>query len=512
MTIKEFLAKFWAEQKAVILGLVVAFLTLLYGSFFAGQQNPPPEVVIQEVAENPALLELAARVRTPTPTAQKPGATSTPGSTATKPPATATKTVVANTPIPLTTTPGGAATNTPAPVTPTSPPVSGVCPEFDNHWKMPANVPCEHWTRGDNPRRADIVAIFDKYGTPGEYLRWLDDYGEMAQTWVSSANEIKSHGHGFKWVFTFDPTCEQFGGGAKDFTNVNCIIYSMDRIHDDGSAKHSVSARHSLAAHRVTCDKGADRLWQPSDLMVATCGVVRAGSSQADVDQLQTPYKKVFCNLPGDNPLWTALHIPDVLNGGVYHSMQIQLPSDDPITTGWWFQTPEQVEKVDYPYGPNQMFQTTFISQAWQLFQTYVCQWEANPSLATAAGYDLTTMTVLDAIKAETDKWPIETAANGAGNNLIQILNLGVQAFTKVGSGWTDPNGHIYPMGEPDGGCTEASYFCIPYSVEGNYPLGKEARLARRFPGNNILECDNAPCIIFPTNGVTLLPPILDVP
>lgn len=497
--LQQIISDFYTEHKTAFLGFLTAIiLALVGGGYVAGQQNPAPEAVEMAIAARASATAAPGRPATAT---KKPVASSTPKpATATvKPPAlTATNTSVPGS----TSTPGGVAT-------PTMPPMAGMCPDPVNVWQMPQNLPCEHWTRGDNPFRPDIVALFDKYGKPGEYVRWMNDYGVMYQVWVSSSNEIKSHGRGFKWVFTENLNCEQVGGGAKDFSKVACVVYSMDRLHDDGSAKHSIPARHSLTTHRIVCSKNtAGKVV----ISVATCGVFRGGMSQADSDQLQTPYKTTFCNLPGDNPVWTAAHPPNVGNGGVYHSMQTSLPSGDPVTTGWWFQKPEAIEAPDYPYGPNQMFQTTFISQAWQLFQPYVCEWEAKPSLATAAGYDMSTMTVLDAIKAETDKWPLIPAEQGGGNNLIQILNLGVQAFSKTGSGWNDPDGHIYPMGEPDGGCVTASYFCIPYSVEGNYPLNQEARLARRFPGNDILACDNAPCIVFPTNGVILLPPILDMP
>lgn len=191
------------------------------------------------------------------------------------------------------------------------------------------------------------------------------------------------------------------------------------------------------------------------------------------------------------------------------------------VLAGWWFQKPTPVEKGSYTYNPNNMFSTTYLEQVWQKWQTYVCGWTVQDALAAGykftdpgdlspAGETLTNNELLLAIKAETRKWP---ASPDGGHNFWMVLNLKIQAFFKVPqSGYTDPFGNIYPAGDPDGGCTAPSYFCVPYGVEGNYPIGKEALLQRRFPGAKPELCLTAPCLTFPTNGVKIPFPYDDMP
>lgn len=505
----ELLKNYWKENKASALTWLIGLLLVLAGlpiaAYNIGQTNPPPEIAIREVQE---LVARGTVIPTATKASSSRATNTAPVPTATfAPPVTATKTpiLVSTSTSPVTLTPVGIVTATPGAATPTALPGEPIVADdgcvITNAWKPPRNEPCGHLVMGANPRDPAIIALFDQYGTPGEYVRWLSDYGEMWQPWVSSQFEITHHWRGFVWILTTNLDCDQVVGieGAPQA----CIVWSMDRLHDDGTGEHSLSSRHSLTTHRIVCQRN-NATGKPI-ISVNTCGVYRGGMSQADSDQLQTPYKNFWCDTPSDNPLWSVSNQPDLLDGGVYHSHPT-VAGHGIILTGWWFDRPNPVEQANYAYGPNQSFTISFFSQAWQLFQPYLCQWTNNPSLATAAGYDLTQMSLIDAMKAETRKWPVSPEG---GHNLWQVFNMRLAAFTEVGSGWTDQNGHIWADGEPDGGCVTPSFYCIPFSVEGHYPLNIPARMARRV---DLGACDFTPCVTFPTGGVQLIYPLIDNP
>lgn len=502
MTLQEFLQQLWKDNKAAVFTALVALLAILFGlpaiAYDAGQTNPDPVAVITAIAENPDLL--AGARATPT---KKPAATATPTKTKTptKPPITSTPVPATATPLPVSTIPTIVVTEIIA---------DDGC-IITNLWKPPRDEPCGHLIMGENPRNPEIVKIFDTYGVPGAYEKRLDTYGEMWQSWISSEAEIKHHWRGFVWLWTVNTNCDQESSNNTDFTNKLCIVYSMDRIHGDGSNEHGTISRHSKYTNRVVCSKDT-----AGKVIISkeTCGVFWGGMSQAESDQTQAPYKQFFCDMPTDNPVWTAANPPDLLNGGTYHAVPIE-DRGGLLLAGWWFHKPTAVEAKFYPTNPNTLFGLTYLEEVWGVFQTYVCGWTVAD--AQEAGYvfsDLenanTTMLELSAaIKSETHKWPI--SPNG-GHNFFMVLNAYVQAFFKVPqSGWSDPYGNIYGT-DPNPGCTVPSFYCIPYGVEGNYPTGKEALLQRRFPGADPEKCETAPCLIFPTGNVELLPPAEDVP
>lgn len=486
---------------------------VLVAAYLVGLGTPAATEQLTALSDRPippTVTKVARVTATLTPTAKSVTNTPVPVVTLTPTKAGVTVTVVLPT-----NTPGVSAT----PTDPGAPILADDGCLITNFWKPPRNEVCGHVIMGHNPSDPYIIDLFNTYGTPGEYERWLDEYGEMWKPWTSSEAEIKHHWRGFVVLFTENLNCDQVASLNNDFSGEACIVWSVDVVHDDGLAEHSFSSKHSLTTHRIVCEK--DLLTGKPIVSKATCGDMHSGMSQGDVDQLQTPYKTTWCDTPADNPFWNPFNFPDVLDGGIYHSHAIQ-DSDNgrngPLMTGWWFQRPTVKEQAmtdaqgnhPYSYGPNTTFTTTFISQAWQKFQTYICAWTNNPVLATMAGYDLTKMTLLDAMKLETHKWPVSP---DGGHNLWQVLNLRVSAFNQVPfKGWTNQYGQIYPPGEPDGGCTVPSFYCIPLSVGGNYPVGKPALLQRRFPGADVLKCENAPCLVFPTNGVEIIFPYDDHP
>lgn len=431
-----------------------------------------------------SLFLLAACSPAPAPALDRPTpATAAPSATRTRVPPTPTKAATVQ---PTSTKPVPAATQTPVPTaSPTG--VAGACPVHENAWHAPQDVPCMHHVHGDNPRDPEIVALFAGYGF--DLNAWLDEHGELWQpAWTSSPLEAIDHAAGFSWHLNPNPNCDQFSSQNTDFSDQACIIWSLVRIHDDGGAVHFVSRFHSLSSVRIVCGKNAAGDWT-GNISPSNCDVVATGML-GDSGEAHTPYKNFWCRitdtdadlLDGDNP-------PDLKNGGLYRANQNQ---DDRgmLFQAWWFQPANAVDKYLYPHDPQAGWAVTWISQTWQVWDQKIC----DQTLA----------------EMKTDAANLPIGANG-GHNLFQFFNERVLFQVKVPfEGFTDRWGHIIT----DDSCTTPSLSCIPLYIGPNYPVGdnglsQPALLQRRFEDG---DCVFAPCLVYETNGVELLPPWLDVP
>lgn len=491
MNWKELLSKFWAENKTATIGIVVAFFTLLYGTFFAGQQNPAPEVVEVAVVATVQAEGLKAPV-TRVPTATKPVTTptKTPTTTPTKP-----------TPTFL---PGGTASPTPSlgTATPGATPTQSTetCPPHENKWHAPQDAPCMHHIHGLNPRDPELVALFAKYGF--DLNAWLNTNGELWQpAWISSPNEPIDHPDGFVWGLDSNPGCIQEGDVQIDFTKFQCLRYALIRFHDTGDSAHSLVRFHSLTGIFVVCGK-------VNGVMVdsaATCGVLTGGSSAFDGGELHNKYKQVHCPLPGEPP-YTAANPLDLLSGGAY---RVHSDDDRKIITWWAFQKPEAAELDLFPHNPNNLFGISYSATALQVLDTVVCG-------LTGKTIDELKDIERDALAASGQ----ELHPDGA-HNIFKITNIILRGgFPPAPSlTYVDQWGHIIQPGEGEL-CITPSPYCIPVQIFGNYPIAPDGKtypawMQRRVDAG-VFDCPpadaDAPCIILDTGGIKLKPYYLDQP
>lgn len=405
---------------------------------------------------------------------------------------TATSTMIATS----TATRPGPASPTPTPTgmiaaTPTQIAGEG-CPVHENAWHPPMDLVCMHHHHGWNPRGnapsgQSFASIFSVDGFNLD--EYLDTQGTLWQPWLTSPGEEKE---GMIWLYFEDGGCTQFAPASnpEEFADYDCVVAALIRIHDDGRTAHFLKRFHS----ETFVIKGCEKL--PNGLPnLNVCGIIASGDHH-DYGIVEAPYKTLQCPIPGVDPAGFF-----DLNQPPYRAHTIldpQRPNPDKVVQFWSGQPPNPINNPNnmyYPHGPNHLIGFGWSSvDAWQLFDNSICE--------TVSGDQLTYEQIIAAAEA----FPL---VPGMQHITFQIFNLNVQAHPAGPfTGWTDQYGHVWPTGEPDGGCTEASSSCIPLIITENFPDRKLMMQERVDQGN----CSFTPCITVPTFGVQMIYPPHDVP
>lgn len=418
-----------------------------------------------------------AKTNTPAPTL--------PGVTATKPASTPTAGA--------TVTPG--ASPTPRPTQP-----GGIilgddgCLVENRFHGVEVGTICRQYHTGADMRAPENQKLFDTFAYPGLVNQILDTYGDVYQEdFVSSLAEIPHHYRGFKWILDINEDCDQYEGGTQDFSGWACIVYSANRIHDDGTIEHALSRYHSAFFIRTVCGKGADGVWQKTDITPANCGVEYAPQLM-DFGEYHLKYKDIWNPIPGtdSNCFSYPNSPPDLLDGGLYRITNNEARAGKPPISGWWGQPPNASEADCYHVNeknetPNAGNTITWMSTAWQIY------------------------------KGEMSGFPIEDQKDFArtlppavlgGNHTYTIINARTLFQVPVPfNGWIDQWGHVKQSWECSDGISSN---CFPLVIVGNYPtvkgLSQQAILQRRSNPNSLLDCILSPCLTYAEPGEEVFP------
>lgn len=402
---------------------------------------------------------------TPTPTAGR-GTPSPQAGTPTQTPAVAT--------IPP--------TNTPTPTVQLTPPVL-FCPPHPNVWHAPQDEVCQHHHHGFNPRGnapngQSFASIFSIDGF--DLNAYLDANGELFQPWLTSPLEDPV---GMIWLYIHEPTCIQFANVPGKFEGVDCVTDVLVRIHDPGTSDHFLNRFHSETFIIKGCAKLAND--QPN---FNDCGILVTGDNH-DYGLLEEPYKQKRCFVPGKDPSTVDFGLDQPPYRAQTVSGERPIEDLDKILQFWSGQPPQPKNQQYYPDAPNSLIGFGWSSvDAWQLFDRSICGLPFDEMVAAAKEFP-----------------PVP----GFDHNEFQIWSFTVQAHPPGPfTGWTKPNGQVWPVGEPEGGCLTASQNCIPLIITANFPDGEVAFAHQVDQG----DCSFSPCIVIPTGGVELIFPPYDMP